>query len=68
MSANLGAETCLECHDDATMTLDRNGEEISLFMNESSLEGTAHDGFANVNFDITIEAIRALYPGGHPFT
>lgn len=38
-------ESCLDCHDDAAMSMERGGEEISLYVSESHFEGTAHEGF-----------------------
>jgi hypothetical protein len=39
-------ETCLECHDDDTLTKTRRGIEISLFVNEEHFEGSPHEGFS----------------------
>lgn len=37
------SETCLECHDDAELTLDRNGQEVSLAVHPGQLAHSAHD-------------------------
>ena len=45
-SAGLAAgETCLDCHDDPEMTLDRDGIEISLSVSADEFAGTPHEDF-----------------------
>ena len=38
-------ESCLFCHDDAEMTMTREGEEISLAVSAEAFAGTPHEGF-----------------------
>ena len=34
--------SCLECHSDATLTMDRNGRKVSLFVDEKAIVQSAH--------------------------
>lgn len=45
LPALLSAETCLDCHDDPEMTLERGGAEISLYVAGEHFAGTPHEGF-----------------------
>ena len=40
------AETCLDCHDDPELTLERDGREISLYASAAQFAGTPHEDFA----------------------
>ncbi|MEY3001371.1 MAG: hypothetical protein RL648_1585, partial [Verrucomicrobiota bacterium] len=39
-------EGCLLCHEDASLTMERDGEEISLMVTAAGFEGSAHEGFS----------------------
>lgn len=41
-----GAESCLDCHDDASMTLERAGKVISLAVSADEFAGTPHEDFS----------------------
>jgi formate dehydrogenase gamma subunit len=47
LAAGLSAQTesCLDCHDDPDMTLERDGKEISLSVTAMEFAGTPHEGF-----------------------
>lgn len=36
-------QVCLECHGDRTLTINRNGKEVSLFVNGKSFAGSIHE-------------------------
>ncbi|MGC9451895.1 MAG: cytochrome c3 family protein [Oceanipulchritudo sp.] len=42
---NAQTESCLECHDDSSMTMERDGEEVSIAVAAADFAGTPHEGF-----------------------
>jgi len=50
-------EKCLECHSDASLTMERNGKEVSLFVDEKILGSSVHGktSCAKCHVDLTAE-------------
>lgn len=59
------SEECIDCHDDAELTLERaDGSTLSIFMNVEKLVGTPHEGFACMDCHTDID--EAELPHGDP--
>ncbi len=41
----VNGESCLDCHDDAELTLERAGQDIFIGVSEGDFSGTPHEGF-----------------------
>ena len=48
-------ETCLDCHDDSTMAVERRGVTLSLYVHEALLEETPHEGFECIDCHIDLD-------------
>ncbi len=50
-------EDCLMCHADATLTMEKNGKTISVFVPENTLKGTVHEenGCVSCHIDADVE-------------
>jgi cytochrome b subunit of formate dehydrogenase len=45
LAGNLPGEECLDCHDDPVLSLERDGQVISLSVSPTDFSGTVHEGF-----------------------
>ncbi|MBT3217214.1 MAG: hypothetical protein HOD97_02670 [Candidatus Marinimicrobia bacterium] len=54
-------ETCLACHDDESLEVNRRGISISLYVHEALFNGTPHEGFECIDCHIDLDGVEDFH-------